>query len=1786
MSTPARTASSYKSGRMCRQHTFFARFGIRAARLAACSAVLVAGCNQVGSGLNSNLPPAGGGGLLSFASVAMPDGISGRAYSKVAVTSVETKSKTNFPISPATASGTAPLASCTVSAGTLPPGMNAALTVDSTGAGCVISGTPSAAAAGNTYQFTIQALDSNSPPRAAAQTFTMKVRPEFTVTAPAAVVGNVLPAGVQGRTYGQIAANAAAMTAGTNLSATSGNGAVGAKNYCALSVTPALATLTLTQVAGTNNCQLQGNAALAAAGSYKVTVSLTDNPIVDPETNLQAVPANTIAAASNATLNVAAPLKIVAQADAVSATPPAAVQGRAYGTGSGCSGGSCLPLTYVSSGGLPSVEAADSYLFSSSAALTAAGINCAASASSTVAKTTCSGTAGAAGTANYSVTVDDAGNLATPGGSASATTASVSGLSLTVDSALNLAVSPDPAANPAVQSRAYGTGTGCSGAGAACVAPTYTPSGGLGTYSFNISGSAPSGITCAANGGNTAVVCSGTAGSTATTSTFGVAASDVANASTPSATTATVSKTLTVNGALTLTPPASLQPAVNGRAFGTGAGCSGGNCVPAVFTISGGLGTYSASAAVVSAPGTWNCPLAGSNYNCSSAAVVSGTPNLSITASDGANATTPGATTASAIVAVTVNPALAITPPAAVPDAVTGRAYGTTSTCTGGSCVPLQYVVTGGLGTYGAGALTAGSNTFNCAGTGTYLCSIGTMSGSGTQTLSMTVSDVGNASTPAAPVNDASKSINILSKVTLANANLGTTWPNAVQGRAYAGTGFTSDQFAVANGIGPYTFLAPSGFPTGFTCTPAATTDTCSATIVGTAGNYNPQITVQDTGNASTPKSTVVTDPASQLTASLTVKSPLSVTPPNLGALPAVNGRPFGTGSGCSSGNCQPAVFQVTGGLGTYAAAATVASAPGIWTCTLSGTNYNCSSASVGAAPAGVMIDVVDIANATTPAATVATDPASQSTAALTIDPQITLTAPVGLAIAVNGRVYGRGTGCTGGGGNCQPAAFVVTGGLGTYSAAATVTAAPGGVTGTWTCAFTSPNYNCSSSSVGGSGASTLTVVGSDVANASTPAATLVTDPASQATANLTVGDPLQLTPPVSIPDGVTNREYGTGTGCLPGPACAPLTYTAANGISPYSFTLSGFPTGIGCSQSSATYSCSAVSVTGAANTYNPQVGVTDSANASTPASSPVNSPAATLVVRAQLSLGPVNPDPATNPAVQGRVYGSGLGCSAGACQAPTFTPSGGLGNYTVTAPSSGAPPAGITCTTPNQGTSSAVASCSGTPTAAGGPTSFSVSVIDTANASTPAAASASVVSTSLTVNGPLAVGASALPNALVGYPYPTVNGAATPAAPSGGLPAYTWVEPGTSGCTGAAPPGWMSLNAVTGALSGTLPTPSGSFAFSTCVTDTPNLTTPLGALPINLSMDVIDTLAYAAEPNSNQVEVINTTSNTVVGSAISTGPGSIPVSVALSPSGRFAFVTLPGTGKLAVIDTLSNAQITNSPISLTGCTAAQGVAATATRIFIACSGSDSVDVLDDSSLSSSAPDASVITALPSISTGSTTGPESVAIRPDGQRVYVTLTSTNQLFVIDNSVGTPVKLAVSGNPFSLQSTVGTVPFGIVVVPNISDGTLAYIGKQAGTSANDGVEVVSGLDTDSFSTLTSITVSAATASPQYVAATPDNARVYVSLTAANQFAIIDNTVATPTLGPLVSFGPGTAPEQLTIPPLSSGTLRIYVSLSGTNGAGVIDNSSTPSLDTSSPISLASGPNGIASIPAPK
>src|SRR6185312_9585205 len=184
-------------------------------------------------------------------------------------------------------------------------------------------------------------------------------------------------------------------------------------------------------------------------------------------------------------------------------------------------------------------------------------------------------------------------------------------------------------------------------------------------------------------------------------------------------------------------------------------------------------------------------------------------------------------------------------------------------------------------------------------------------------------------------------------------------------------------------------------------------------------------------------------------------------------------------------------------------------------------------------------------------------------------------------------------------------------------------------------------------------------------------------------------------------------------------------------------------------------------------------------------------------------------------------------------------------------------------------------------------------------------------------------------------------------------------------------------------------------------------------------------------------------------------------------------------------------------------------------NVFIACNGLDEVDVVNVSGTTFT-----VGTPIPIGVSG--TGPIGVAVSPDGTRAYVTLSAINKMFVINSSTATPAALGGT-NPVSLTTSQGTIPMGIAVAlaGGTGPGTVAYIAKQGASSSDpDGVEVLT-LTGDVFNDVASANIttsSDSSAIPSFVAVTPDNARVYVTLNGAlsgvDKFAVIDNTASTP------------------------------------------------------------------------
>ena len=96
----------------------------------------------------------------------------------------------------------------------------------------------------------------------------------------------------------------------------------------------------------------------------------------------------------------------------------------------------------------------------------------------------------------------------------------------------------------------------------------------------------------------------------------------------------------------------------------------------------------------------------------------------------------------------------------------------------------------------------------------------------------------------------------------------------------------------------------------------------------------------------------------------------------------------------------------------------------------------------------------------------------------------------------------------------------------------------------------------------------------------------------------------------------------------------------------------------------------------------------------------------------------------------------------------------------------------------------------------------------------------------------------------------------------------------------------------------------------------------PVGTSPEGVAITPNGAFAYVANQNSNSVSVINTATNAVVGSPIAVGNG--PAGVAITPNGAFAYVTNFSSNSVSVINTATNA-VVGSPIPVG--TTPQGVA-------------------------------------------------------------------------------------------------------------------------------------------------------------------------------------------------------------------------------------------------------------------
>jgi uncharacterized protein (TIGR03437 family) len=246
---------------------------------------------------------------------------------------------------------------------------------------------------------------------------------------------------------------------------------------------------------------------------------------------------------------------------------------------------------------------------------------------------------------------------------------------------------------------------------------------------------------------------------------------------------------------------------------------------------------------------------------------------------------------------------------------------------------------------------------------------------------------------------------------------------------------------------------------------------------------------------------------------------------------------------------------------------------------------------------------------------------------------------------------------------------------------------------------------------------------------------------------------------------------------------------------------------------------------------------------------------------------------------------------------------------------------------------------------------------------------------------------------------------------------------------------------------------------------------------------------AYTANFGSNNLSVIDTSSNTVV----ATVPlGNQPNSVALTPDGTRAYVT-NGGGDVWVISTSTNAVL--AKVVVGGYPSGIAITPDGTRAYVTKDNANAVAVIDTSSN----------TVIATMNAG--TAPGGVAIAPDGKHAYVASVGTNSVLVIDTS----------SNAVTATVALGTDPVGVAVTP---DGARVYVLDAAGN--------LSVIATSSNSVAATVTLPGNEISPFGLALSPDGTRAYVTRFAANTVAVIDtssNTVVA--MVPLGAFPNGLA-----------------------------------------------------------
>jgi YVTN family beta-propeller protein len=276
---------------------------------------------------------------------------------------------------------------------------------------------------------------------------------------------------------------------------------------------------------------------------------------------------------------------------------------------------------------------------------------------------------------------------------------------------------------------------------------------------------------------------------------------------------------------------------------------------------------------------------------------------------------------------------------------------------------------------------------------------------------------------------------------------------------------------------------------------------------------------------------------------------------------------------------------------------------------------------------------------------------------------------------------------------------------------------------------------------------------------------------------------------------------------------------------------------------------------------------------------------------------------------------------------------------------------------------------------------------------------------------------------------------------------------------------------------------------------------------------------AYITNSGDNTVSVIDTATNTVVGSPIPVG--SEPIGVAVTSDGSKVYVTTGGT--VSVIDTRTNTVTATIPVGAE----AVAVSSDGSKVYVTGGSApfSTVSVIDTATNS--------VTATIPVPIEI---PYGIAVSPDGSKVYAT-GRRGPLTVIDTATNTVIA--------NIELTL----YGAVGIAITLDGSKVYA---AGVFPSGGNAVlVIDTATDTLVDLIQIPCGFCEFLGRGIAVTPSGRNIYVSDIERNQVWVIDTATNTVVGSPIPV---GSAPFGVSVTPDGS---KVYVANSGDNTVSVID-----------------------------